>query len=202
MHFPHVEEYVEGSTAANVDWKADGWDFMVQLWSSNCFWLLWNRSRKPSVSRICGGNVNSPYKQGVRTSSLPTIHPERWCVCCTSTTLRRYHQVVCPELVWKPYLHVEIHELPCRRDTSNQTIVNSARRSLGHIRSRHGLKMDCRSLSPYRIAQLSGLTAFRWWVTSASARVYFVDSSNSNERGSALPGAEIGVKYCQIGAAE
>ena len=28
---------------------------------------------------LCGGNVNSPHNQGVKTSCSPTIHPERWC---------------------------------------------------------------------------------------------------------------------------
>ena len=35
----------------------------------------------------------------------------------------------------------EIHESPCRRDTSNQRVLNSARRALGHIHNtRHGAK--------------------------------------------------------------
>lgn len=36
------------------------------------------------------------------------------------------NRLACPEMVGEPYLHVEIHVSPCCRDTSNQTIVNSA----------------------------------------------------------------------------
>jgi hypothetical protein len=35
-----------------------------------------------------------------------------------------------------PYLHVEIHASPCRRDTSNLTIVNNALESPSRLRKK------------------------------------------------------------------
>src|SRR5580692_1064054 len=65
-------------------------------------------SSRGSSELLCGGNVNSPHKEGVITSCFADYPPGKVC-CCTSSTLRRYPPGGVPRTCLKA--------LPSRRDT-------------------------------------------------------------------------------------
>jgi hypothetical protein len=109
----------------------------------------WNQGsrhvRLQELPFVTGSLARPKPQQGLDGSRRPAHHRTK----ITSTESRLFgkvsasvsfgmadFQVACPELVWKAYLHVEIHVSPCRRDTSNHRILSSAWRALGHIHTR------------------------------------------------------------------